>query len=460
MASVPNASGPNCPGGGGSNLNQASRADSTVVVVIPFGGGGANSSSSNAQSASNCPPVYISNNTNTNINKTLMNVDNSIIVMNKSSLTSISESVNQMVTNSVTSTTTSASQTVNVQQQININVNGVKGNVYITDISQTATFDLSNSVSMDMTAIDNVRTDLANQVLQQFASSSNTEAMSVAQASMDNEMQLSTQAALTERNQNSIDQVQTSSIPLASPMTLLPVNTAANVNSTQTNLTDITNTTNISNPYTSSTDISRTIQTSVLNSVTQNFTHETVTQLMQAISLSQQMNISVSNVGGDVKIANLSQQANMQLRQTLAAQMDIGTAITNGLTSSLGITTDDRASLKKSDSASLKTASKVRSSSSFSNDVSNAFSYTQSVTSGLPSGGSSGSSTSSFSSCICSFICCVVAPMLGAMLPSPGGSSSESASEEASTDSAEPASAEAPAAEEAAASTTETTSSP
>ena len=86
MASVPNASGPNCPGGGGSNLNQASRASSTVVVVIPFGGGGANSSSSNAQSGSNCPPCYISKNTNTNINKTLMNVDNSILIIASANL--------------------------------------------------------------------------------------------------------------------------------------------------------------------------------------------------------------------------------------------------------------------------------------------------------------------------------------------------------------------------------------
>lgn len=447
-----------CPGGGGNCNNQNNSAFSGVQASfshsmqasasgsVGWGLGsasasassqtsastGAQTGSNNVQNASSCPPNVNQTSVTSNISNQLMSVDQSTLITNKSALSSLSSSVNQMVVNAMTSTSTSSSQNVSITQAMTININNVKGDVTVSNISQNATINCQNSVQMDLSAIDNVRTDLANNVLQQFAASSNTDSLNAAQASMESEMLANNAASNTLNQNNKVKQTQTTDIPMAAPTTVIPPTPGANVNTNQTTTNSATSSTIINAPFTQSNDISRSIQSSVLNAVTQNFTHETVTQLVQAINVNQSLGINISNVGGNVTVSNISQNANVILVSTLTQNMNIGTAIINSVASSLGTKTDDTVAIKKASSTILKDSTKLRSTSSTTNSTVSEFSYEQSITqSFLPGCGASGASSSS------SLILCIlfmIGPMLFKSLPMPGADT-ETESESDSSDS-------------------------
>jgi hypothetical protein len=365
---------------------QASGQMSMDSGISASGSASAQSSSLNGQNASSCPNNINQTQISTNISKTLMSTDNSTFITNKSALTSISSAVNQMVVNSITTTTSSSSQNVQISQTMVINVNNVKGDVDISEVSQEVSVNCQNTVQMDLTAIDNVRTDLANEVLNQFANTTNVDSINAANTSIKNEMASNQAATSSLKQATAVKQTQATQVPMAAPPPIIPPVPGANVTTNQQTTNDSSSTTIITAPYTQTNDVSRTIQNSVINAVTQNFTHETVTQLIQSINIAQTMGINISNVGGNVRINNISQKANVVLLSALGQHMDIGTAITASVASSLGTKTDDVATIQKSSSVTLADSSNLRSGTSSDNKTDSTFSYDQALSQSLCQG--------------------------------------------------------------------------
>jgi hypothetical protein len=81
----------------------------------------------------------------------------------------------------------------------------------------------------------------------------------------------------------------------------------------------------ISAPFLSKVDIDKTLVSIVNNSITQNFTKNTVNILAQTVIGEQTLTIDVSDVGGNCTIENIEQDFNITLRQTLSSQLNIGT---------------------------------------------------------------------------------------------------------------------------------------
>lgn len=431
---------PNCPGGGGSSINQMNNSFSAETHASAgldgVKAGASMKGESNAKSGQTCPTVNDSSIIQKNNTKNLTSIDNSVMIMNKNNLTSMSESVNQMIVNSITNTSSSSSQNVNVAQSINIKVSGVKGNVIISDIAQTATIDLSNSINMELSAVNNVRTDLATQVLQQFESSTNADQMS--QASSEISKSIENQTAQSVKEKNNLEQSQVASsehLPASQPVELTPPDPKSNIKQRQEVENNLESSVFHSSPFSLTNDVSRTISNSIKNSVTQNFTHNTVTQLMQAINISQSMNIDVSSVGGDVVIKNLSQMANIQLRQVLSGKMDIGTAIVSTIKDSTGIKTDDEIAIKKTDITKVVDTLGLRNDNSFSSDVTTDVKNSQSITTGGMGGLGEllGALACCCILCCCCSICICVAPMLGGMIPAPASEGTTEVSSEQST---------------------------
>jgi hypothetical protein len=439
------APAPDCqPYGGGRSVNSSS--SSTTVVVTPIGGGGNNQTSS--QSEQSCPNTILTDQTQINKTQNLNNIDNSVIMINKSNIKSIATSINQMVVNSITNTTSSSSQNVNIAQKLSINIEGVAKDVTVSNISQTATIDLSNAISTEMSAIDNVRTDLSNQIMQQFSNNISSDVMSKASNDIQNEIANQTAAAVKQRNDLKSDTKQdTLLFPGATPYPPPPENANANIITKQKTVNDLLVSTSISAPFSLTNDVSKTIETNIQNSVTQNFTRNTVTQLMQAINLSQDMSIKIKSVGGNVTVSNISQLANIQLRQVLDQKMNIGTAITNSMSASAGIQNDESVTLKKRDASSNINNNDLRNTSDSTSDQDQKSSSSLTMTTGF--GGSLGSCNSCGSSffilcscCIC-IVLCMVGPMLGSMIPASGDSeASEEGTSEESTSSEAPATPE------------------
>lgn len=415
---------PNCPGGGGSNVSSASSVTAVVVTIV--GGGGYNSADS--KNSSSCPTNTENEIIQKNKTTNLTTIDNSVMMMNRSSLTSMSSSVNQMIVNSITNTTTSSSQSVNITQNMNISVTGGGGTLVIDNLKQVATIDLSNSVSTDLSAVNNVRTDLANQILQEFKSGTQADLMSQASTEIETQIENQTAQSVIQKNLiKSTDKQESAILPLATAAEPTIPNMNSNIKTKQLIENDLLTATTIGAPFSITNDIERTISTSISNSVTQNFTHNTVTQLMQAINLNQNMNIRVEDIAGNIVISNISQVANVQLRQVLSQKMDIGTAIVNGIQNGAGIVTDDNIAIKKSDINSIVNKNGVRNSSSFKSDQAQDITVDRTISTGggsMPSSQSSGSSFSSIFSSIFCIICCIAAPMLGAMIPPPAESES------------------------------------
>lgn len=423
-----------CPGGGGDCKNTNDQVYNSIgsqmsvsagVSAGPLSAASQASASNlavntgnNPQNTSTCPVNINQKQTTTNISKSLMSVDNSVMIMNNSSLSSTSSAVNQMTVNSITTTSSSSTQNATVTQAMVINISGVGGDVNITGVSMKNEIIATNSIQMDLSAIDEVRTDLANQVLQQFGSMSNTDAMDTMNSAISKDLSASNDAGNKIKAQAQIDQKQTAQVPAAPPHQITPPQTGANVTTEQTQVNNSTASTILSSPYTSSNNIHRSIQSSILNAVTQNFTHETVTQLVTAINVSQSMGINIKNVKGNVNLKDISMTNSIVMNSTLTQHMDIGTAITNSVAASLGASTDDQQVLKKSTSSTLADVSTARGSAVSTTDTESAFQYKQELTqSMIPSSGSSGGSGSCSVSSVILCIIFMVGPMLLSKLP-------------------------------------------
>ncbi len=453
---------PQCPGGGGSTLATNMFSASAGAKAGWSGAEVSAQVSNNTTSGMVCPTNAENTTIQTNKAQNLTTIDNSVMIMNRNSLESISTSVNQMIVNSITNTTSSSSQNVNIQQKLNLRISGVKGNVTVDNIEQSATIDLSNAINSDMSVINNVRTDLANGIIQQFQNSSQAEQMSQASADIENEIENMTASAVSQKNEIQQEQTQQSSIPIAAPPPLQAPNNNANIKNRSETSNDLLTSMVVSSPFNLTNNVERTIRTNIENSVTQNFTQNTVTQLMQAINLSQEMNIDLSSIGGNVVVSNLKQVANVQLRQVLSQKMNIGNAIVNQIKNDTGIKTDDESAMKKTDINSMKNANGLRNTATFTADQEQTVAQKTSAISGF--GMDFGPLGLCLCICCCCVILCVAGPMLGGMMPAPAEEetleeTSEETSEE-STSSDAPVS-EAPATEESAeAPATETAESP
>jgi len=447
-----------CEGGGGSCNNTASAISASGYNDFTFdnfiaaggcflgicGGGasnqylnnksGASSASSNAQNSGTCPPNNVTNIESANISKSLMSYDNSTLIMNRSALNAISTSINQMIVNSITSTRTSSTINVSTLQQIKIRISGVGGDVNVSDVGNESNMELENTIQTDLSTIDTVRTDLANKVLQQFADMSNTDAIDSIQTNILKELKTDTEITNKLKQDNKVEQTQKTDVPTSQPLQIQTPVPGANINSTLKTINETTSATIITSPFTQSNDINRTIQTTIANSVTQNFTHETVTQLSTAITLGQYLDIDISNIAGSVTLKDITNKSNIKTLSTLIQNLDIGTSIANSYTSNLGIKTDSSSTINRTTSASLADTANLRSNNTTSSSVDSTFSYVQSVTQSLIP--SLGSLTSCCSLCCCLILISIISPMISNVLPGPK-EKTETTTEGSSTESTE-----------------------
>ncbi|NDB86179.1 MAG: hypothetical protein EB127_26305 [Alphaproteobacteria bacterium] len=280
-------------------------------------------------------------------------VDKNTILINKNTIKAMSESVNQMIVNSITSTKSTASQNVSISQKIVINVKDVAGSVEIGNVGIDSKIELNNIANMSFSAFDNVRTDLANDVLQQFKSNVNQESMGQMQADLEQSIANQNDAAIKTKRETKIEQEQKTQLPAANPTAIVPINNDANVDINQVNSTDITDASYLSANYTNELSTDRVMETHVMNAVTQNFTKESLTQLSQIINSNQEININVEGVGGNVSVKDIKLQSNIILRQTLTSSMNVGTAVINAVSNTLGAQTDDSAITKNTESVGL-----------------------------------------------------------------------------------------------------------
>jgi hypothetical protein len=161
------------------------------------------------------------------------------------------------------------------------------------------------------------------------------------------------------------------------------------------------------------------METHVMNAVTQNFTKESLTQLSQIINSNQKISIDVEGVGGDVTIKNTKLTSNVILRQTLANTMNVGTAVVQTVTNTLGAQTDDSVTTKNTETLGLTNKSDLRSGNTSAGDMESKLDYKQTISQDF----GMGSCGSSASSCICCIICivCILSSGLGAIGGGGGG---------------------------------------
>lgn len=417
---------PGNPGPGCTAINESNAKNTAGSAGFLGIGASASTSSIDAKNSVTCNPTF--NNTQIINNKTANSttIDNGVTLMTRNSINSISENTNQMVVNSITNTTSNTSQTVDITQEMEIKVTGCAGNLEISGISQNASVDLTQIATMTMTAIDSIRTDLASSVLDQFSASSSAKNNQVMNADMTTALASQQNASLQQTATSKINQTKVDAgIPTASPTQIVSSNKDANVNLMQTTSNDITNATVLSAPYSSSVDYEKTLKSVINNAVTQNFTKDTVNILSQTVIGKQKMSINVADVGGDCVIKNISQNFNIMLRQSLSAQLNIGTAITNSVASAMGTKTDDTVANDNVQSSTATTKNDLRSGQTSSQVAVSSEDYTQTVA----NLGGFGSSGSSGSSCICCIICiiCILSCGSGALnMPTGEGGDSES----------------------------------
>jgi len=443
--------GPGC-----SSAQIDSKASSSASISVgPFSSGNVGTSSSLCQDNQKCAPDDDLEQTNIIKVDRETTIDNSTTIMTRNSLKVLTECTNQMIVNSITSTKTSATQDVTLFQKLKISVDNVKGDVTIDGVGQEITIDMNNISQMSLSAFDNIRTDLATNVLQSFKSSINQETLDKMQADMATQTRAQQESALKARVEAKIDQTKTTNLPAAAPPLIPAENLNANTHQKQYNSTSIKEANKLVAPYTNKTDIEKTLETHVNNAVTQNFTKETINIMAQTILANQDMEIKISNIGGNVSIKNVKQTMNIILRQTLNTKMNIGTAIVNTLTNTLGVETDDQVIQKKVSQSGVTSKMDLRSEQAATQDLSSSMSYKQTLTESfggsLGSCNSSGSSGSSFSSCCCCIILCVLIAMcgVGGSMGSPGGDEGEG-EEEGETSESVPSKVSSPAAPAAA----------
>jgi hypothetical protein len=415
--------------------NSSSTSASLSLGPIAASGTNANASSDNTMA---CAPTFATDQVTTSKYDRTTTVNKDVLLINKNTLKSISESVNQMVVNSITSTKSTSSQNVSINQTIEIIVRDIGGDLLMDGTTQKQTIDLTNIANMSFSAFDEVRTDLANDVLQQFKSNINQESMAIMQADLEQSVANQNDAAIKSQLESKIEQEKTTQIPSADPTKFIPTNDQANVHINQVTTTDVKDATHLSAGYTNEVEIEKTIETHVMNSVTQNFTKESLTQLSQIINSTQKISIDVEGVGGNVTIKNTELTSNVILRQTLASQMNVGTAITNSVFNTLGAQTDDSVITKNTNSLGLTNKSDLRGGNTAKGDMDSKLDFKQTISQDF----GMGSCGSSASSCICCIICivCILSSGLGAVGGGGGGEdySNEEYEEENSSPQAAP----------------------
>jgi hypothetical protein len=109
------------------------------------------------------------------------------------------------------------------------------------------------------------------------------------------------------------------------------------------------------------------------------------------------MGFNIKNVAGNVNLSNIMMSSSVIMNSTLSQHLDIGTAITNSVTSSLGTSTDDQVVIKKSNSTTLSDQTTARGSGMSTTNTTSAFDYIQDINhGGIPASGASGGSCTSF----------------------------------------------------------------
>jgi hypothetical protein len=441
-ADQPPPAGPGCTNKSTSNTMQAAASGQALGGLVSASGSMTKQDNENQNS---CPPDFITKQISSNTATNSTSIDAAVTLMTKNTINSLSENTNQMVVNSITNTTSNTSQSVTINQTMNISVTGCAGDLTLTNISQNASIDLSQIATMTMTAIDQIRTDLAASVLQQFAANTSNANTQVLNADLTTALAAQNNASLQQNAQAVITQTKVDPVGLSpDPPTIEPKTLGSNVNQTQITSNDATNIVNISSPYTSTTDYTKNLQAIVNNSVTQNFTKDTVNILSQTVIGNQVMNINAANIGGNCTISNISQNFNITLRQTLTANLNIGTSIVNSVATQLGVKTDDRVSNENLQKVTATTKNDLRASSGITADLKSAMQYTQTFASGF---GSSGSSGSSFIFC-CLCCICILSSGLGGLVMPTGDSSDSSEQESSEPNSSEPESSEPKSSEE------------
>ena len=277
-ASVPQAPmvGPGCRSRNESNASTTSGAASAGLGPISVGAAGSTSDAT-ASSEVICNPTF--NNTQVSNNKSVntTTVDNSVTLMTRNSINSISENTNQMVVNSITNTKSNTSQNVTISQEMNISVSGCAGDLRISNVSQNASIDLTQIATMTMTAIDNIRTDLASSVLDQFSASSSAKNNQVMNADLTTALASQQNASIQQTASANVSQTKvTTALPSSPPTQALPANLNANTNLEQITNNDVTNAVSLSAPYSSKVDYEKTLRSAINNAVTQNFTKDTI----------------------------------------------------------------------------------------------------------------------------------------------------------------------------------------
>ena len=407
------------PGPGCSIINNNNT--SSTSVSTPVGSGG--TQSANAQNSYVCNPSFDSTQIveNSDLKKTV--IDLSTTIVTKSAMKVMSELTNQMIVNSLTKTTNKNSQDVKVSQTMNIEIGNVKGSVVIEDVAQTMTIDMTNIATISMNAFDNIRTDLATDVMQSFKSALSQETISGMEANLQSSIENQLDQSSKQRAEASIKDVKESALPACDPNPIIATNQNANTTVTQIIGNKTTTDTKLTAPYNSNATVERELATKINNAVTQNFTKETVNILSQSIMADQSMSIKATNIGGNVTLKNIKQNMNIILRQTLSAKMDIGNAIVNDFKNSAGLSTDDATVIKNTANAKLTDISSLRNTGSQSLEAESSLKYERSITNGsLGSCNSSGSSGSSFFSwsSFCILCVCIACGPLSNMLSGVG----------------------------------------
>ena len=321
---------------------------------------GFGTSSRNKSDGIMCNPDFNNKQLNSTKNFRSSSVNNDTIIMSKNALKSMSESTNQMIVNSISSMKSSSSQTVKVSQNIEINVKGVAGDVNMKGIANKSTVELINLAEISLSAFDDVKTDLANSVLQEFKNNTNVESMNTMDANLQTAASNQADAAIDIKLKTKTEQEQKTQLPHASPGNMQTPNTSANVNLEQENFMENHEKTELSNKFISDISTERIMETHIHNAVTQNFTKESISQLSQYLEQNQNIKITIEDVGGNVNLENIENVTNIVLRQTLSNKMDVGNAIINSVKNTMELETDDTAATKNFQQSGLTSKTDLR----------------------------------------------------------------------------------------------------
>jgi hypothetical protein len=187
-------------------------------------------SSLNKQEDQVCNPDFKQDQLTNNKYTRSTSIDNSKFIMTKNSMKAISESTNQMIVNSITKTTSSATQNVDLLQKMAIKIKGCAGNLTIRGVKQTMNVDMSNVASMTMSAIDNVRTDLANGVLTTLKNNISDETLNKMQQDINSQIKQQQSSDTTQKATSVSETEQKTQLPMANVPGAVPANISANVN--------------------------------------------------------------------------------------------------------------------------------------------------------------------------------------------------------------------------------------